>query len=128
MRRGESDESLRSIHISQLLERAILEKQGELGVTPEEVDAEYEKAKSSFNLDVERIRIAQIVFEHGEGVTEEQAMAEAQKVYEEAKADGSEFGALAEKHSDVVTRQLGATSGFNGSTVRTRRSPRSPRR
>lgn len=111
-RRGESDESLRTLHVSQLLERAILEHQKKLEVTPEDVDAEYEKVKSSFNLDVDRIRIAQIVFEHGEGVSEKDAMAEAKQVYEAAKAEGADFAKLAEQHSDVVTRQLGGDLGI----------------
>jgi parvulin-like peptidyl-prolyl isomerase len=112
LRRGESDESLKTLHTAQLLERAILEKEGAITVSPEEIDAEYETAKSSYNLDVDRIRLAQIVFEHGEGVSEKEAMAEAKQVYAAAKAPDADFGELAREHSDVVTRQSGGDLGI----------------
>lgn len=111
-RRGENEETLRALHVSQLQERAILEHEKKLVVTPEEVDAEYERAKSSYDLDVDRVRLAQIVIEHGDGVTKEAAMAEAKEVYEAARAPDADFGKLAEDHSDVVTRQMGGDLGI----------------
>ncbi len=64
-RRGESEQSLRDLYIAELLERAILEADGTLTVTPEEIAEEYEKVKPNYTKDKERIRAAHILVRVG---------------------------------------------------------------
>jgi peptidyl-prolyl cis-trans isomerase C len=115
-RRGESDASLEAIYIKELLEVAILEKRGTLTVKPEDLQAEYDKFRDSFDKDAPRIRASHILFKVGpkriEGKPpskpteddkkqwEADALARAQAIMPAVRAEGADFAALAREHSE----------------------------
>jgi peptidyl-prolyl cis-trans isomerase C len=129
-RRGESEESLRSLYIGELLERAILEADGSLTVTPAEIEEEYEKIKPSYAKDKERIRAAHILVRVGPEElpppgepppepTEEQkkeweaaALAKATEVYNKVTAEGANFEELAISMSEGPSARKGGDLGI----------------
>lgn len=129
-RRGESDQSLRDLYISELLERAILEADGKLAVTEPEILEEYEKIKPNYKKDKERIRAAHILVRvgpeerpnPGEAVpqpTEEQkkqwreeALKKADEIYAEVTAEGADFTTLAIKYSEGPSARKGGDLGI----------------
>ncbi|MCA9714929.1 MAG: peptidylprolyl isomerase [Myxococcales bacterium] len=129
-RRGETEQSLRDMYIAELLERALLEKTGALIVSPEEIDAEYEKVKPNYKSEQERVRAAHILIpvgperQHprpGEKVpepTEEEkaqwkaeAMKKAEEVFALASAPDADFEALAKEHSVGPSASKGGDLG-----------------
>jgi peptidyl-prolyl cis-trans isomerase C len=129
-RRGESEESLRQMYISELREKGLLEKAGKLTVTDEEIDEEYEKVKPNYKQDQERVKASHILIAVGPKVRpapgekppeptdeekkkwEEEALARANEVYELAKAEGADFTALAKEHSDGPSARKGGDLGI----------------
>ena len=129
-RRGESDESLRQLYLTELLERAILEADGKLTVTDAEVDEEYEKIKPNYKKDKERVRAAHILIRVGPGEqpppgepapepSEEEkakwkaeALAKANEVHALTVAEGADFAALAREHSMGPSARKGGDLGI----------------
>jgi parvulin-like peptidyl-prolyl isomerase len=60
-RRGETETSLREMYIAELREKAILDKQGKLKVTPEEIEEDYQKIKGNWKSDQPRVRASHIL-------------------------------------------------------------------
>ncbi len=123
-RRGESDASLRDIYIKELLELAILEHTGVLVVQPNDLQAEYEKFRTSFDKPVERVRVSHILVRIGpdpkdptrpKGAPSEadqkkyeaEALAKAQALAEQARAPGADFAKIAETSSDGPSARKG---------------------
>src|SRR5688572_19871324 len=111
-RRGETERSLREMFIAELREKAILEKKGELAVTPEEIAADYEKVKGNWKSDKPRAKASHILIpigpkterpKPGETPTEptpeekkkweEEAKKKADEVYALVSAPGADFDA-----------------------------------
>lgn len=132
-RRGETERSLRAMYVAELLERALLEKDGKLDVTPEEIDAEYEKIRKNYKSDKPRVRASHILIPIGpeqdrhqrggkkgeEERTEEQkkqdekeALAKAKEVYALATAPGADFAEIAEEHSTGPSAGKGGDLGI----------------
>ncbi|MFV8753968.1 peptidylprolyl isomerase [Nannocystaceae bacterium ST9] len=129
-RRGESEESLRQLYVTELLERAILEADGKLTVTEPEILEEYEKIKPNYKKDKERIRAAHILVRvgpeerpnPGEAVTEptdeqkkqwrEDALKKANEIYAEVTAPGADFTTLAIKYSEGPSARKGGDLGI----------------
>jgi parvulin-like peptidyl-prolyl isomerase len=129
-RRGESEQSLRELYIAELLERAILEADGTLTVTPAEIAEEYEKVKPNYTKDKERIRAAHILVRvgpeelpaPGEPIpepTDEQkkqwedaALAKANEIYAKVTAEGADFGAIAIEVSEGPSARKGGDLGI----------------
>jgi parvulin-like peptidyl-prolyl isomerase len=129
-RRGESEQSLRELYIAELLERAILDADGTLTVTPEEIAEEYEKVKPNYTKDKERIRAAHILVRvgpeelpaAGEPIpepTDEQkkqweaaALAKANEIYAKVTAEGADFGQIAIEVSEGPSARKGGDLGI----------------
>lgn len=129
-RRGESEESLRELYVSELLERALLEADGALEVTEAEIQEEYEKMKPQYKKDKERVRAAHILVRvgpeqapaPGEPIpepTEDQkkqweaeALAKANEIYAKATAEGADFTALAIEYSEGPSARKGGDLGI----------------
>jgi parvulin-like peptidyl-prolyl isomerase len=129
-RRGESEQSLRDLYIAELLERAILEADGTLTVTPEEIAEEYEKVKPNYTKDKERIRAAHILVRvgpeelpaPGEPIPEptpeqkkqweDAALAKANEIYAKVSAEGADFGAIAIEVSEGPSARKGGDLGI----------------
>jgi parvulin-like peptidyl-prolyl isomerase len=102
-RRGETERSLRELFIAELREKAILEKKGELTVTPEEVAEDYEKIKGNWESDKPRARASHILIPIDPDAArvapgakpEEKDPAEAKKLEDAAQAIADEIYALA---------------------------------
>ncbi|TPV93459.1 MAG: hypothetical protein B7733_20375 [Myxococcales bacterium FL481] len=130
-RRGESDETLREQFIATLREQALLEKSGALAVSDEDIKAEYERLKPTYEDDKDRVRASHIMVAVGpKGPESAKAKAEAseeeKKKWEEAAekkaaevhakvtADGADFQALAKELSDGPSAGRGGDLGvFN---------------
>lgn len=129
-RRGETDDSFRSILVAELREQAILERRGALKVTRAEVQAEYDEVKHSWHSDKPRIRASHILIVVGPSTPrrlgepppvytdeeekrfEAQARAKAKAVYDKAKQPGADFAALAREHGNGPTTRKGGDLGF----------------
>jgi parvulin-like peptidyl-prolyl isomerase len=129
-RRGESEQSLRELYIAELLERAILEADGTLAVTPAEIAEEYEKVKPNYTKDKERIRAAHILVRvgpeelpaPGEPIPEptaeqkkqweDAAIAKANEIYAKVTAEGADFGAIAIEVSEGPSARKGGDLGI----------------
>ena len=129
-RRGESEESLKQMYIAELLERAILEKNGKLTVTDAEIDEEYEKVKPNYKQDKERVKASHILISVGpkerpapgekppepteeeKKKWEEEALARANEVFELASAEGADFAQLAKDKSDGPSARKGGDLGI----------------
>jgi parvulin-like peptidyl-prolyl isomerase len=107
-RRGESNESLRQIEIAKMREEAILEKTVDLGISPKEIDEEYERVKPSYDKNTDRLKVARIMFEVKPDGDREAALAAAQKVRALALEPGADFIALGEEHAKgPLTGEMG---------------------
>jgi peptidyl-prolyl cis-trans isomerase C len=129
-RRGESEESLRSMYIAELREKSILGQMGKLSVTDEEVDEEYEKVKPNYKQDKERVKASHVLISVGpkerpapgekppEPTEEEKkaweadALKRANEVFDLANAEGADFAALAREHSDGPSARKGGDLGI----------------
>ena len=130
-RRGETEESLRNMYLTELLEKALLEKRGDLAVTDEEIDAEYEKVKANHKSDKERVRAQHILIpvgprqerprpgEKAEEPTEAQskqweadALKKAKEIHKLAAAADADFDALAREHSNGPSAPKGGDLGI----------------
>ena len=130
-RRGETEESLRNMYLTELLEKALLEKRGDLAVTDEEIDAEYEKVKANHKSDKERVRAQHILIpvgprqerprpgEKAEEPTEEEskkweaeALKKAKEIHKLASAADADFDALAREHSNGPSAPKGGDLGI----------------
>lgn len=129
-RRGESEESLRQLYVSELLERAILEADGTLTVTPAEIEEEYEKIKPNYAKDKERIRAAHILVRVGpeelpppgepppeptdeqKKQWEEAALAKANEIHAKVTAEGANFEELAIELSEGPSARKGGDLGI----------------
>ena len=126
-RRGETEESLRDMYITELREKAILEKEGKLELTDAEVAEEYEKIKGSYKSDKPRLRASHVLIPIGPddrlrrpqteedkpsaeqmAQWEKEAKAKADEVYAKAKAPDADFAELAHEYS------TGPSSGKGG--------------
>lgn len=129
-RRGESEQSLRELYIAELLERAILEADGTLTVTPAEIAEEYEKVKPNYTKDKERIRAAHILVRvgpeelpaPGEPIPEptaeqkkqweDAALAKANEIYAKVTAEGANFEQIAIEVSEGPSARKGGDLGI----------------
>ncbi len=125
-RRGETETSLREMYIAELREKAILDKQGKLKVTPEEIEEDYQKIKGNWKSDQPRVRASHILVPIGpqkadadphadpekaaptpvpEGTDEEkakweaEAKAKADELYKAVTAPGASFEQIAKEKS-----------------------------
>lgn len=128
-RRGETEESLRELYVSELLERAILEKEGALAITAAEVDADYESIKGNWDSDKPRARASHILVPLGpkglaapEGAPEPTAAekaaweaeskARAEAIHRDVTKPGADFGAVARAESSGPSASKGGDIGI----------------
>lgn len=125
-RRGETEGSLRDMYVAELLESAILESEGALDVTADEVQEDYEKIKLNWRSDKRRIRASHILVPlQPAGVDREmepthaqkkqweaEAKAKAQGIYDEVTQPGGDFEATAEEKSSGPSARQGGDIGI----------------
>lgn len=131
-RRGETEQSLQDMYIAELREKAILDKKGLLKVTPEEIQADYDKIKDNWKSDKPRVRASHILVPigpatervpHGKQAEpdasdeekakwEADAKKKADEVYAEVIADGADFAAIAEAQSTGPSAAKGGDIGI----------------
>ena len=116
-RRGETEESLRNMYVSELLEVALLEKAKKLDVPRSEIEADYEKIKGNWKSDQERVRASHILIptsapEGAPPISEADAKKKAQEIYEEAILPGADFAELARTHSTGPSASKGGDIGI----------------
>ena len=116
-RRGETEESLRAMYVSELLEVALLEKAGKLVVSRAEIEADYDKIKGNWKSDQERVRASHILIptaapEGSPPVSEADAKKKAQELYAEAILPGADFAELARTHSTGPSASKGGDIGI----------------
>ncbi|MBL4683698.1 MAG: peptidylprolyl isomerase, partial [Nannocystaceae bacterium] len=131
-RRGETEDSLRAMYVAELREKALLEKQGALAVTDEEIATDYEKIKGNWTADKPRVRAKHILVpigpkrgrkgKHGDGPDEPDAEAQAKyetdaktkvdELYALATAEGAVFDDIAREHSSGPSATKGGDIGI----------------
>ncbi|MEM6293221.1 MAG: peptidylprolyl isomerase [Myxococcota bacterium] len=130
-RRGETEASLKNMYVAELREKAILEKQGKLEVTAEEIDADYEKIKGNWKSDKPRVRASHILVPIGpkkerrpasekppEPSAEESAKWEAEakskadELYKAVMAEGADFSKIATEKSTGPSAAKGGDIGI----------------
>ncbi|MCA9662119.1 MAG: peptidylprolyl isomerase, partial [Myxococcales bacterium] len=128
-RRGETETSLRDMYVAELLELKLLEVDGKLTVTDQEVDEEYEKVKPNYHSDKERVHAAHILIPIGpqpvnphdpgsepseaeKAKQKEEALAKAEEIYKLAAAPDANFEELAKEHSIGPSADKGGDLGI----------------
>ena len=129
-RRGETEESLKAMYVAELREKAILEKQGALEVSADEVQADYDKIKGNWSADKPRVRASHILVPVGPKQTrrggdakadvseedkkkqEEQAKTKIDELYTLATAEGADFAEIAREHSTGPSANKGGDIGI----------------
>jgi peptidyl-prolyl cis-trans isomerase C len=111
-RRGESEASLREMFIAEARERALLEAQGVLEVSSEEVAADYEKIRANWRSDHPRVRASHILLRIEDGVSEADVKAKAKAMAKLAQAADADFAALAKEHSVGPSAKHGGDIGI----------------
>lgn len=89
-RRGETESSLREMYIAELREKAILDKQGKLKVTPEEIEEDYQKIKGNWKSDQPRVRASHILVPIGPQKADADPHADPEKAAPTAVPEGTE--------------------------------------
>lgn len=93
----------------------LLNKDGVLAVSKDEVKEYYEKNKDQHYKERDRIKIQQIVIrvaQNAEDVEKQEALAKATKGHEAVNAAGADFAAIAKEYSDYSTTPLEDDEGF----------------
>ncbi|MCB1089027.1 MAG: peptidylprolyl isomerase, partial [Verrucomicrobiae bacterium] len=93
---------------------ALLEKDGGLAVTPEEIKAYYDENKARYEVK-EQVRASHILFKvekKDDAAADAEAKAKADAVYKEAIKKGADFAELAKKHSQGPTAPRGGDLSF----------------
>lgn len=125
-RRGETEASLRDMYVSELLEVEILQADGELEVTTEEVQEDYEKIKQNWRSDKPRVRASHILVSllpadpapanppsnAQRKQWEAEAKAKAKAIHEEVKQPGADFAAIAAQKSVGPSASRGGDIGI----------------
>lgn len=114
-RRGEDDASLEAIYLGELRERAILEQRGVLDVSEGELEVEYARLEPTFDADVDRVRVRQIlvaVDSKASKARHAEAKAEAAEIEALARTPGADFAALARERSDDASARKGGDLGI----------------
>ncbi len=130
-RRGETEESLRAMYVAELREKAILEKLGKLKVSPEEIDADYEKIKGNWKSDKPRVRASHILVPIGpkkerpkpgekapepsdedKAKWETEAKEKADKLHKDVLAEGADFSGIATDKSTGPSAAKGGDIGI----------------
>ena len=129
-RRGETEASLKAMYVAELREKAILEKQGALEVSAEEIQADYDKIKGNWSADKPRVRASHILVPVGPKQTrrgddaksdlsdedkkkqEEEAKKKIDELYALATAEGADFAEIAREHSTGPSANKGGDIGI----------------
>lgn len=93
---------------------ALLEKKGNLAVTDEEVKDYFEKNKARYEVK-EQVRASHVLFKVGkkdDQAKDDAAKKQAEDVYNQAKAKGADFAALAKKYSQGPTAPRGGDLSY----------------
>ncbi len=92
----------------------LLEKQGDLAVSDEDVKAYYDKNQSRYEIK-EQIRSSHILFKvskKDDKAADAKAKKKAEQVYKDAAKKGADFAALAKKHSEGPTASRGGDLSY----------------
>ena len=111
-RRGETEQSLEAMYISELLEKALIEAAGKLAVSKTELEAEYAKVKDDWKSDKDRYRASHILVTIGTPTSEAAAEATAEEIHTEATKPGADFAALARARSTGPSASKGGDIGI----------------